>query len=191
MKGGCWQTPFVLEAVLAFEFRNLDLRTREFMLDELNHDVAESTVYMSPRLSARGAADYIELLRRTITDHDEQWLANQLRAEGRLNPTEQRRTKSGQTTVQVPVSAPWTLAEGEFNRYYVRGVCRRAIDEDMSEVIVYRAQAVSNPRTESQRMIGRAVDPNVLLTDLRRSPGVEPALGLPPGPNSGISVHLR
>jgi hypothetical protein len=176
---------------LAFEFRNLDLRTREFMIDELDHDVAEGTVYMSPRLSARGAADYVELLRRAITSHDEQWLANQLRAEGRLNPTEQRRTKSGQTRAQVPVSAPWTLAEGEFNRYYVRGVCRRAIDEDISEVIVYRAQAVANPRAESQRMIGRAVDPHALLTDLRRSPGVEPALGLPPGPNSGISIQLR
>lgn len=160
------------------------------MLDELDRDVAEGTVYMSSRLSSRGAAEYIEFLRRAITDHDEQWLANQLRTESLLNATEPRRTKSGQTTAQVPVSAPWTLAEGEFNRYYVRGVCRRAINEGTLEVIVYRAQAVSSPRAESQRMIGRALDPQALLRDLRTSPGVEPALGLPPGPNSGISVHL-
>jgi hypothetical protein len=160
------------------------------MLDELSGDVTAGTVYMSARLSSRGAADYVELLRRAIADHDEQWLANQLRLDGRLNATEPRRTKSGYTSVQAPISAPWTLAEGEFNRYYVRGVCRRAIEDGIREVIVYRAQAVSNPRAESQRMIGRAVDPEALLNDLRTSPGVEPALGLPPGANSGISIHL-
>src|SRR6266851_5569734 len=33
-------------------------------------------------------------------------------------------------------------------------------------------------------------DPKALLTDLRSNPGVDTALGLPPGPNSGLSARL-
>lgn len=91
---------------------------------------------------------------------------------------------------QVPVTAPDTLSEGEFNRYYVRGVCRRAIADRVQKVEVYRARHSDNPRQESEALIGKEIDPTALLTDLRNSQGVEPALGIPPGPNSGLCVFL-
>jgi len=94
------------------------------------------------------------------------------------------------TTAKIPVTAPDTLAEGEFNRFYARGLCARAIDNGIKEVVVYRGKEVQQPRAESQAMIGKKIDATVLLEDLRNSPGVEPALGLPPGPNSGLTVHL-
>ena len=91
---------------------------------------------------------------------------------------------------RVPVNAAQTLAEGEFNRFYARGLCRRAITEDVGSVRVYRAKAVENPRTASVEMIGAHLDAASLLDDLRTHIAMDTALRLPPGPNSGLSVEL-
>lgn len=42
--------------------------------------------------------------------------------------------------VKVPVTAPETLSEGEFNRFYARGLCRVAISLGIAAVQVYRAK---------------------------------------------------
>jgi hypothetical protein len=176
---------------MPFNFQNLDNRTRKFMMDELEQDISTNNLYISPRLSSLGRGDYPDLLRRAIQSGDETTLAATLRGSGRMNLTEQRRTPSGgATTAKVPVIAPEMLAEGEFNRFYVRGLCRRALEEGIRELIIYRAKQVVNPRPESVAKVGTRIDAQALLEDLRRNPGVEPALGLPPGPNSGLSVKL-
>jgi hypothetical protein len=64
------------------------------------------------------------------------------------------------------------------------------MSEGKTQVRVYRAKHVDNPRPESEAKIGVLVDSQKLLNDLRTNPGVEPALGIPPGPNSGLSVQL-
>jgi hypothetical protein len=108
-----------------------------------------------------------------------------------MNAVEQKRTPSGgSTTAKVPVTAPDTLAEGEFNRFYIRGLCRHAIKEKISDLIIYRAKAVSSPRSESQAKIGTSINAEALLRDLQKHQGVDTALGLPAGPNSGLSVKL-
>jgi len=50
---------------------------------------------------------------------------------------------------------------------------------------------VENPRPQSEALIGSTVDSQKLLLDLRQSIGVEPALGVPPGPNSGLSIKIN
>ena len=170
---------------------NLDDKTRSCMLVEVDSDVSCDNLYISPRLSRVGQHDYQGLLREAIESHDDVWLANKLRENGRLNPTEERRKRSGGiSVVKVPVNAPNTLAEGEFNRFYARGLCLRAMEEGIQVVVVYRTKNVENPRVESERMIDRTIDATALLKDLRKNVGVEPALGLPPGPNSGLSIRL-
>jgi len=82
------------------------------------------------------------------------------------------------------------LAEGQFNTFYIRGLCVRAKADGISEVVVYRAKDVQNPRPESVQKIGQRVSVDALLADLRQNKGIDSALGLPPGPNSGLSVHL-
>ena len=100
-----------------------------------------------------------------------------------MKESEQRRKRSGGlTTAKVPVTAPDTLSEGEFNRYYARGLCVRVIEESMDQVEVYRGKLVSQPRPESEAMLGKKLSAEALLEDLRNSVGVEPALGLPRGP---------
>ena len=83
------------------------------------------------------------------------------------------------------------LAEGEFNRFYIRGLCLRAIELGIGEVAVYRAKYVESPRPESDYLIGQRLPAASLLEDLRIHSGEEePYLKVPGGPNSGLSVHL-
>lgn len=176
---------------MTLRLENLDDRTRHFMLEELELDVTSGTLYLSPRLSESGRSEYESLLREAIKSGNDDSLAQALRSHNRMKLTEQRqKPKGGFTTARVPATAPDTLAEGEFNRSYVRGLCRLALEEGVHEVEIYRAKHVTNPRPESQMMIGKKINAKALLEDLRTHPGVEPALGLPPGPNSGLSVRL-
>jgi hypothetical protein len=91
---------------------------------------------------------------------------------------------------RVPITAAETLGEGEFNRFYIRALCVHAINDGIKTLIVYRAKVVANARVESEMKIDTGVDPVRLLGDLRNNPGVDTALGLPAGPNSGLSVRL-
>jgi hypothetical protein len=108
-----------------------------------------------------------------------------------LNATVQRKKPTGgYTTAKVPINAPDMMAEGEFNRFYARGLCLRAIAEGIPTVTVYRAKEVNNPRPESEALIGTHVSAEQLLQDLRQHTGTDTDLGLPGGPNSGLSVRL-
>jgi hypothetical protein len=108
-----------------------------------------------------------------------------------LHATEMAHYRSGRVSEKkVPWTAAWTLAEDQFNRFYVRGVCRAALDAGRESVEVYRAKSVSQPRPESQRRIGTMVNAVALLADLRQNMALETALHIPGGPNSGISVRL-
>lgn len=176
---------------MALYYENLDEITRSFMLNEVVSDVSLNKLYMSPRLNEFGRQNYVSLLKEAIEYHNDAWLAQQLRSRGYMKDHEQRKTRGGGfTSAQVPVNAPDTLSEGEFNRYYARGVCARAIKEGRNHVEVYRGKSVSRPRPESEAMLGRWLSVEVLLEDLRASIGVEPALGLPRGPNSGLTVRI-
>jgi len=163
---------------------------RSAMLDELESDIRAGTLYLSARFNDHGRALYPELLREAIRSHDDSWLADRLRAEGCFEATETRQTKKGPVQASVPVTAAETLAEGEFNRFYARGLCRLAIERRLPSLTIYRAKAVSSPRPESEAMIGTTIDPSALLRDLRTHPGMDTSLRLPPGPNSGLSVRL-
>lgn len=178
------------EIPLPLNLVNLDAATRRYMLEEIELDENGARLYISARLSNQGAADYPSLLKAATTSADDTFLANLINAPGRLNPTEPRKTKNGVTWAKVPVTAAETLAEGEFNRFYARGLCRRAIDEGKPSVLIYRAKQVMNPRTESEAIIGTLLSVEKLLEDLRANPGADTSLGLPPGPNSGLSVRF-
>lgn len=65
-----------------------------------------------------------------------------------------------------------------------------SIEDGITSLEIYRAKLVSNPRAESQARIGSRIDPQALLDDLRTHPGVDTALKLPAGLNSGLSVKL-
>ena len=174
---------------MGMNFVNLDDETRKFMLEELAQDVTSNKLYISPRLNNDGRRNYEKLLRSAIQSGDDVSLANSL--VGMFKEYKERAKPSGgYTTAKVPITAPETLAEGEFNRFYCRGVCRRAMDEGLEEVEVYRAKPVRNPRPQSQALVGSKLRADRLLHDYRTNTGVALVLGVPGGPNSGLSVRL-
>lgn len=171
---------------------NLDDRTRQLMLDELEYDIAHNQLHISPFLSGQGQRDYLELIREAIRSGTDQTLAENLRLHRRINRTQPRRQpKGGYSIASTPENAAEVLAESEFNRYYIRGLARRAIDDGIPELVIYRAKPAKNPRPESEARAETTISPQDLLDDLRAHPGDEPpALGVPSGPNSGLSVRL-
>lgn len=176
---------------MAFEFRDLDTRTRSCMLQELDWDEGRRSLYFGKRLSEAGLQRYPGMLRHAIESGDETSLALDLSGPGLLLTHEVAHTKAGEEyTKAVRHDANEVLAEGEFNRYYLRGLCRRAIEDGVSRLVVYRAKAVGVPRAESDAMVGTAIEVQSLLSDLREHPGTDTALGLPPGAGSGLSAHL-
>lgn len=161
------------------------------MLAEIETDISAGTLFLSDNLSPKGRTDYPDMLRTATREGTDASFAEQIRS--RLNSHEKpRRLKSGELS-KPPVmraNAHEMLAEGEFNRFYIRAICARAIEDGIPGVVVYRAKHVEHARTESEQKIGKTVEPTAVLNDLRTHPGVDTALGLPPGPNSGLSVAL-
>jgi hypothetical protein len=172
------------------ELVNLDDQVRAAMRKELEIDSEGGTLYLSNRLSSIGRERYPALLDDAFQRGTPATLAQALAAPGVLKTTEHRNRNGRTIEAKVPVTAPVTLAEGEFNRFYLRGLCQVAVDAGINQIEVYRARESAMPRPESEEMIGRRLDAAELLQDLRTKPGVDTALGLPPGPNSGLSGRL-
>ena len=175
---------------MALNLQHLDEPTRRHMIAEIERDVEEGCLYISPRLTEQCAEGYAQLLKDAAATGHDGTLAAELVKTGRLKSHEPRKTKTGTSMVKVPVTAHETLSEGEFNRFYMRGLCARAKAEGTTRLVIYRAKHVTNPRPESEIMIGTDVEVDQLLADLRTHIGTDTALGLPPGPNSGLSIRL-
>ncbi|WP_144207737.1 hypothetical protein [Shewanella donghaensis] len=175
---------------MALNFENLDAETRQFMREEINLDFENAKVYYSRFLKEGLNDQWDELLLSAVEHHDDNWLEREIETNHMLVQSYQKKKpKGGFTIAKVPHTAAQTLSEGEFNRFYCRGLCARAISENKN-VQVYRAKSVSNARSASEAMIGTVVSPIALLEDLRINIGVDTALGLPAGPNSGLTIKL-
>lgn len=170
-------------------FENLDKETRDLMLLEMENDIKLGELYFSKHFNDIGKQIYPDLLKASIKDGDTETLANSIIQNNCLKDKTERKTKSGISMVSVPKNAHETLAQGEFNRFYMRAVCRKAIKENR-EVQVYRGRHSNKPRTASTALIGKNLNPQTLLDDLKVNIGTDTALGLPPGPNSGLTIKL-
>lgn len=176
---------------MGLNYLNLDAATRSSMVDEIDHDINKGCLYISENLTPEGESEYPALLRSAASGGTDNSLADRIKP--LLKSHEKpRKLKSGGFSAPpiMRINAHEMLAEGEFNRFYVRAVCLRAIQAGVETVEVYRAKSVQTARAESEAKIGKHVSAKSLLDDLRANPGVDTALGLPAGPNSGLSVRL-
>lgn len=174
---------------MALNFLDLDDKTRQHMAFEIQYDKKNENFYFSNYLSDQGKALWPSLLEDAV-QYDDAWLENEIQTRGLLAQFYTKRKPKSTELMQarVPVNAAQTLAEGEFSRLYARGLCSAVLSEEGQVVEAYRARVSANPRPESEAIIGKQFSAQAVLNDLRSNPGVESALGVPSGPNSGISL---
>src|SRR4029079_9111837 len=151
--------------------------------------IASGAFHASDRLRPTAVADYQRLLREAIRYYDDLWLEQH--ANDLLVDFEPRTTRSGgQTTAKLPEMAARMLAEGDFNRYYMRGVALRALETDPQVVEVYRARLALEPRAESAEMEGHQLSARDVLNYLRGQQSADPTTLRLARPNSGLSIRL-
>jgi hypothetical protein len=172
-----------------FNFQNLDGATRKCMIEEINWAIRNNAIYNSTRFVPGAKEKWPDLLLEAAKSHNEHWLARQIEENFMLNGSEPaRKPKGGYTIKHVPDTASETLAEGQFNRYYILGLCQRAILESKKSVEIYRAKHRDSPRSKSQALIGQTIDAKTLIDQLRP---VDSSLNSELlKPNSGLSIKL-
>ena len=172
-----------------FNLVNLD-DVRKEMVNEIQSDIENGRLYISERLTSEGKRQYPNILLESAIQKDVEGFIQMLGIHFFNSHYPRKNSKGGYTNVTMPEDANRTLCEGEFNRFYIRGLCLKAISLGHTTVTAYRARPSKNPRPESVAIENKEFDANKLLSDLRNNPGVNTAFGLPPGPNSGMSAKL-
>ncbi|MGU3436028.1 hypothetical protein ACNHUS_23795 [Actinomycetes bacterium M1A6_2h] len=176
----------------SFEFPQLDARTRELMLEEFFADCTGNRLYTGDRLNDEGRRLYTEALEGALAEGTPLSLQQVLEPVPGTLWHHEVRTGPLKTSTTARTSAR-TLAEGEYNRFYMRAMCRRATDSGGSGKVV-----VSQGKRGANRRLDRAVTVQVgdvlsaiaVLDDLREHPGRATATGVPNGPNSGLSISF-
>ncbi len=172
-----------------FNFINLDQTTRSFMLEAINEAEETGNIYYSTRFNELGKKQWLPLLKQAALEYNEHWLAYKIEENQLLKNFEGvQKPLGGYTIKSVPNIAAETFAEGQFNRFYMLGLCKLASSQGISQLIVYRAKETKNPRLESESLINKKISVNEIEAQLKdidssfRSKLVKP--------NSGISLKL-
>lgn len=172
-----------------FNFVNLDEKTRAYMIEAISEAEASRNIYYSKRFNSAGNSQWLSLLMEAAKDHNEHWLAYQLEAHVLMKDFEgARKPLGGYSIKHVPHTAAETMAEGQFNRFYILGLCKRARAEGISHLEIYRAKGRAEPRPESQALIGTKILIDEVEAQLREvSSSLRSSLIRP---NSGISAKV-
>lgn len=104
-----------------FDLINLE-EVRPAMLSEIQADVNLSNLYISDRLNDDGRNAYPLILLEAARSSNITGFEDALHM-GYFNSHSQRKKpKGGYSLVKMPFNANAMLCEGEFNRFYIRGV---------------------------------------------------------------------
>jgi hypothetical protein len=172
-----------------FNFENLDEKTRGFMIEAISEAEKSNNIYHSTRFNDAGFKEWLPLLKEAAKEHDEHWLAYQLEVKRLMKGFEGAATPSGGYTVKhTPHTAAETMAEGQFNRFYILGLCKRAKAEGISQLEIYRAEKSNVPRPVSEALLGTKISTDDVEAQLlKTSDSFKSSLVKP---NSGISMKL-
>ncbi len=82
---------------MSIRYDSLDEAVRRSMIAELDRDIQGGNqggnLYISSRLTEAGALEWPGLLHEAFHNHDDIWLAEQIRTRDLMRATEQRRTR--------------------------------------------------------------------------------------------------
>ena len=128
-------------------YEELDATTRKWMLDEFKKELGGAP-FRPKVLSDLGWGQFPQIMEEAIKSGDDVTLAQALDRPAFFQDRT-RRTKTGTARVRTnPAAASKMLALTEFNTWYVRGLCRRLIEESVKTCEVYRAEPALVPRCE-------------------------------------------
>lgn len=168
----------------------IDETVRRIMDEEYQRDKSKDHLYFSPRLTDVGMQEYPNVLHNAIINGNNESFAQDLRAKNLMKSKEKRvNPLGGVFEYRVPISAPENLAEGEFQRYYLRAICRKAIDEGYHKIRIITDKAMETIPDEEKAKIGKIVDIQDLLDDLRQNPYINSRFGIP-SPESGLGIEI-
>lgn len=128
-------------------------QVRALMMAELEEDIKTGRIYESKNLKILWV--YIEVLRKNIYSWDIDSFSQDLSQYMKWDSVSKR------------LNNAIKLANSEFNRYYIRGVCLKAIELNITPS-VYRYRTTKDPRPESVRLEGNKIDAYKPLQELRR-----------------------
>ncbi len=173
-----------------FDFEPVKPETRKCLVQELDFDIANNNLYINPFLKKESEALYLALLRTALTHGNPESFAEAIATNAPLINKHTYSKEGREIEARVPSTFNTTLASGEFNRYYMRAVCLIALQHGEPTVEIYRAKAVSKPRQQADAHLGRRIDPQILLADLRQTNFESPSAFELGEPNSGLSIRL-
>jgi len=172
-----------------FDFQNLDDSLRRLMLQAINEAAASNNVYLSTRFNSIGQTNWLRLLKQAAENHNEHWLAFQLETIGAFKATENvRKPSGGYTSKHIPHTASETIADGQFNRFYMLGLCKSASSIGKTHLEVYRAKTRNAPRTSAQTLIGSQIGIAEVESQLKTINSCLKSHLLKP--NSGLSLRI-
>ena len=131
----------------------------------------------------------MHLLKEAVQNYNEHWLAYSLEAQGMMKEFEDARTPSGNYTIRhVPHTASETFADGQFNRFYILGLCLFCKDKGKDKLTIYRAKESQSHREKSDSLIGQSLSVHEIESQLlERKASFSSSLLQP---NSGLSVKI-
>lgn len=145
---------------------------RRLMVAELHWSLEQNNLYYSKHFAEPGYKEYPRLLENAL------WTGNPDTLEESLNVP-------GYFQTGTPKNAAQTFAWDEFNKYYMRAMCQVALLVPGCVLLVARGRYSSNPKPQSNLLIGRQKNPAKFLAGLRGVPRVNPF-----GANSGLTLEL-
>lgn len=172
-----------------FNFVDLNKTTRSFMLEAIEEAQQTDNIYYSTRLNESGKKQWLSLLKQAAIEYNENWLSFKLEENQLLSIIEGAQKHSGGDTIKhVPHTAAETLAEGQFNRFYILGLCKLAKFKNIDYLIMYRAKKSRNPQPESESLINTTISIDEVEKQLKDTQASFKSKLIQP--NSGISLKL-
>ncbi len=156
---------------------------RDLMLEEFEQDVKEDKLVISNLIKPENHDKYVYLLSEAILKGNDASFARTILINGLLEDKISKYDKLGKVAiVKTAKDAHITLAEDEFNKYYMRGVCRAAVSQGKS-VKVYKQDKI-----EIQN--NTILDPLEVLQDLRNHREISEALKMHVGSDDVLSLQI-
>lgn len=129
-----------------YYFPNLDEQTRLIMISELESDLKTGLFYEPRSLTSTGMFKYKRLLKECFSTGTPETLQQKL-SQSDFREKDDRGRK-------IPSNVRETLAFNDFNRYYVRAILMRALNENR-KLCVYRAKQSMHERQQSKLIMNK------------------------------------